>query len=174
MNSDQVCSLADHVDVSGRFCGWRTGAYRSDHQGRRQGTFSIWIPSIIDGLFIFDEFQCIPKHFFFVFQVRVYTPPNLANQGHFALDVAVKTLSFFCDYFGEPYPLPKMDLLAVPDFAAGAMENWGLVTYRTVYLLYEEGKSSLKAKQVLDFWLFEVACIYSLSILRTEIQKNNV
>ena len=61
---------------------------------------------------------------FFFAQVRVYTPPGLSSQGEFALDVAAKTLTFFADYFGEPYPLPKMDLVAVPDFAAGAMENW--------------------------------------------------
>ena len=57
-------------------------------------------------------------------QVRVYTPPGLSEQGRFALDVAAATLDFFATYFGEPYPLPKMDLVAVPDFAAGAMENW--------------------------------------------------
>ena len=52
------------------------------------------------------------------------------RQGEFALDVAVKTLPFYKDYFNIAYPLPKIDLIAIPDFAAGAMENWGLVTYR--------------------------------------------
>jgi len=56
----------------------------------------------------------------------VYTPPGLSEQGRFALEVATKTLTFFAEYFGEPYPLPKMDLVAVPDFAAGAMENWSV------------------------------------------------
>ena len=46
------------------------------------------------------------------------------------MDVAVKTLPFYKDYFNIAYPLPKIDLIAIPDFAAGAMENWGLVTYR--------------------------------------------
>ena len=80
-------------------------------------------------------------------EVRVYAPRGEADQGKFALDVASRTLSFFTDYFGIPYPLPKMDLVAVPDFAAGAMENWGLVTYRTVYVLFDEHHSSLRTKQ---------------------------
>ncbi|NWQ83739.1 PSA aminopeptidase, partial [Columbina picui] len=62
--------------------------------------------------------------------VRVYTPVGKAEQGKFALEVAAKTLPFYKDYFNVPYPLPKIDLIAIADFAAGAMENWGLVTYR--------------------------------------------
>jgi hypothetical protein len=51
------------------------------------------------------------------------------QEGHFALDVAITTLSFFSTYFDMPYPLPKADLVAVPDFAAGAMENWGTASH---------------------------------------------
>ena len=80
-------------------------------------------------------------------QVRVFAPRGDANQGKFALDVAARTLVFFTRYFDLPYPLPKMDLVAIPDFGAGAMENWGLVTYRTVYLLFDEQNSSLMTKQ---------------------------
>ena len=47
------------------------------------------------------------------------------GQLEFALDMGVRTLSFFDEYFGIPYPLPKLDMVALPDFAAGAMENWG-------------------------------------------------
>ncbi|XP_015679228.1 puromycin-sensitive aminopeptidase-like protein [Protobothrops mucrosquamatus] len=61
--------------------------------------------------------------------IRVYTPVGKAEQGKFALEVAAKTLPFYKDYFSVPYPLPKIDLIAIADFAAGAMENWGLVTY---------------------------------------------
>jgi aminopeptidase 2 len=79
--------------------------------------------------------------------VRVYATRGHAHQGKFALDVASRTLAFFTRYFDQPYPLPKMDMVAVPDFGAGAMENWGLVTYRTAYLLFDEKDSSLKTKQ---------------------------
>ena len=78
---------------------------------------------------------------------RVYATRGLAHQGKFALNVAAKTLAFFSRYFDLPYPLPKMDMVAVHDFGAGAMENWGLVTYRTAYLLFDEKDSSLKTKQ---------------------------
>lgn len=56
--------------------------------------------------------------------MRVFTTPGKKEQGKFALEVATKILSFFNDYFGIDYPLPKSDLVAIPDFAAGAMENW--------------------------------------------------
>jgi aminopeptidase 2 len=64
-------------------------------------------------------------------RTRVYTLPGLSNQGHHALNVATETLEYFAKVFGLPYPLPKLDLVAIPDFDAGAMENWGLVTFRT-------------------------------------------
>lgn len=62
--------------------------------------------------------------------VRVYTPKGKKEQGVFALEVATKVLPYYKDYFNIAYPLPKIDLIAIADFSAGAMENWGLVTYR--------------------------------------------
>ncbi|KAI8089940.1 aminopeptidase [Halteromyces radiatus] len=78
---------------------------------------------------------------------RVYTLPGLAEQGRHALNVCVSALEYFAKVFGEPYPLPKLDMVAVPDFEAGAMENWGLVTYRTVSLLFDEKQSSIVSKK---------------------------
>lgn len=63
-------------------------------------------------------------------QTTVYTVPGKAHQGEFCLYTAVQCLDLFQKLFGVPYPLTKSDLLAIPDFAAGAMENWGCVTYR--------------------------------------------
>ncbi|OMJ09869.1 Aminopeptidase 1, partial [Smittium culicis] len=78
---------------------------------------------------------------------RVYTPPGQKERGRFALGVATKALEFFAQSFGIAYPLPKLDQVAIPDFEAGAMENWGLVTYRTVALLVDEATSGSRAKQ---------------------------
>ncbi len=59
-----------------------------------------------------------------------------------ALDAAIRSIEFFEDYFGVPYPLPKADHVALPDFSSGAMENWGLITYREAVLLsYPEAES---------------------------------
>jgi aminopeptidase N len=79
--------------------------------------------------------------------VRAYaTPDNVALTNH-GLGVAVKALEFFSDYFGVPYPLPKLDMIALPDFSSGAMENWGLVTYRETTMLADE-KSSIESRQL--------------------------
>ncbi|MEK7617194.1 MAG: M1 family metallopeptidase [Patescibacteria group bacterium] len=79
--------------------------------------------------------------------VRVFTTPGKKEQGRFALNVAVKCLDFYEDYFDIPYPLPVLDLIAIPDLASGAMENWGAVTYRESTLLVDEEKTSSGNKQ---------------------------
>ena len=79
--------------------------------------------------------------------IRVYTVPGKSEQGKFALETARRVLEFYNEYFGIPYPLPKLDMVAIPDFAAGAMENWGLVTYRENALLIDSENSSAAAHQ---------------------------
>ncbi|KAJ7560287.1 hypothetical protein O6H91_04G121900 [Diphasiastrum complanatum] len=80
-------------------------------------------------------------------KVRVYTAHGKTEQGRFALEVATRVLPFYAEYFGTTYPLPKLDMVAVPDFAAGAMENYGLVTYRDTQLLFDEKNSAAANKQ---------------------------
>lgn len=77
----------------------------------------------------------------------VYVSKGKLEQAKFASKVAVEALDFFIDLFDMDYPLPLQQHIAIPDFAAGAMENWGLVTYREVRLLVEEGKTSSDAKR---------------------------
>ena len=79
--------------------------------------------------------------------VRVFTTPGKKHQAEFALDCAVKSLSFFTKYFDIPYPMSVLDMVAIPDFASGAMENWGAVTYREEALLVDTDNSSASAKQ---------------------------
>ena len=79
--------------------------------------------------------------------VRIWTTPDKKNQCEFALDVSLKLLDYFNEYFAIPYPLPKLDHIAIPDFAAGAMENWGAITYREIALLINPQGSSIVAKQ---------------------------
>ncbi len=79
--------------------------------------------------------------------VGVWTTRGKENQAAFALDTSVKLLGYFNDYFGIPYPLPKLDHIAIPDFAAGAMENWGCVTYRETALLVDPENSSAGTRQ---------------------------
>jgi len=79
--------------------------------------------------------------------VRIITTPGKKERAKFALSVAVKSLNFYNDYFKIPYPLPKLDLIAIPDFESGAMENWGLITYRETQLLFDEKNSSAGIKQ---------------------------
>ncbi|KAM7507474.1 hypothetical protein LguiA_017927 [Lonicera macranthoides] len=80
-------------------------------------------------------------------KVRVYCHVGKENQGKFALDVAVKTLGLYKEYFAVPYSLPKLDMVAIPDFVFRAMENYGLVTYREIALLYDDKHSAAANKQ---------------------------
>ncbi|MBI2971681.1 MAG: M1 family metallopeptidase [Candidatus Aenigmarchaeota archaeon] len=80
-------------------------------------------------------------------KMRIVTLPGKKEQAAFALDIAKKFLGYFEDYSGIRYPLPKLDMIALPDFAAGAMENWGAITYREVYLLFDPSMTSTAIKQ---------------------------
>ncbi|HZJ34678.1 MAG TPA: M1 family metallopeptidase [Candidatus Angelobacter sp.] len=64
----------------------------------------------------------------------------------FGLDIATRSIDFFDDYFGIAYPLPKCDHVALPDFSSGAMENWGLITYREMLLLADPKTTSVSCK----------------------------
>lgn len=64
----------------------------------------------------------------------------------FALDIATRAIDFYDDYFGTPYPLPKSDHIALPDFSSGAMENWGLITYRESTLLADPDTTSIASR----------------------------
>ncbi|RAK82529.1 M1 family metallopeptidase [Aspergillus fijiensis CBS 313.89] len=80
--------------------------------------------------------------------IRVYaTPDQDIEHGRFSLDLAARTLAFYEKAFDSEFPLPKMDMVAIPDFSAGAMENWGLITYRIVDVLLDEKTSGAARKE---------------------------
>lgn len=75
-------------------------------------------------------------------KVNVYaTPAQPTGLLDYALDTAVKSVEFYEDYFGIDYPLPKLDNVALPDFSVGAMENWGLITYRESAMLADNNSA---------------------------------
>ncbi|XP_070821369.1 endoplasmic reticulum aminopeptidase 1b [Chaetodon trifascialis] len=96
--------------------------------------------------YIVSDFLSVSKTTQHGVKISVYAVPEKIDQTAFALDAAVKLLDFYDDYFDIPYPLPKQDLAAIPDFQSGAMENWGLTTYRETGLLFDPEKSSASDK----------------------------
>ncbi|XP_063149203.1 endoplasmic reticulum aminopeptidase 1, partial [Candoia aspera] len=96
--------------------------------------------------FVISDFKSVTKRTSRGIKVSVYAVPHKIKQAEYALDAAVKLLDFFEEYFSIPYPLPKQDLAAIPDFQSGAMENWGLTTYRESALLYDPEKSSISRR----------------------------
>ena len=66
---------------------------------------------------------------------------------NFALEVATKCLDWYEEYFGIKYPLNKCDLIGIPDFTGGAMENWGLITFRSSCILFDPEKTSDSQKE---------------------------
>ena len=79
-----------------------------------------------------------------VYATKAHPESNL----EFALDIAVRCIEFYEEYYGVKYPIPQSLHVALPDFSAGAMENWGLVTYREIYLLVDENSTALSRQTV--------------------------
>ena len=81
-------------------------------------------------------------------EVNVWaTPAQNENTLDFALDIATRSIDFYDEYFGVKYPLPKSDHVALPDFSSGAMENWGLITYRESCLLADPELTSESSRR---------------------------
>ncbi|XP_064412789.1 endoplasmic reticulum aminopeptidase 2 [Latimeria chalumnae] len=96
--------------------------------------------------FIVCDFKSVSAMTSTGIKVSIYAAPDKRSQTHYALEAAVKLLEFYEHYFNIYYPMPKQDLVAIPDFQSGAMENWGLTTYRETSLLYDPGTSSASDK----------------------------
>lgn len=94
--------------------------------------------------FVISEFESRSNGNF-----SVWARPPLISQNHgdYALRIGSAALRILSNVFQQKYQLSKMDMVAVPDFAAGAMENWGLITYRENRMLYNPNESSALAQQ---------------------------
>ncbi|ORZ10044.1 aminopeptidase [Lobosporangium transversale] len=95
----------------------------------------------------FEYIETVTKNLPTPITCRVYVLPGKTEEAKFALSVTPLALEYFTELFGVAYPLPKMDLITIPDFESGAMENWGLVTYRSIRLLFNEKTSDLSYKR---------------------------
>ncbi|XP_045513404.1 aminopeptidase N-like isoform X2 [Pieris brassicae] len=78
---------------------------------------------------------------------RIWARNDAIDQTSYAATVGPRVLSYFEKFFNVTFPLPKQDMIAIPDFSAGAMENWGLITYRETALLYDKEQSSFVNKE---------------------------
>ncbi len=93
----------------------------------------------------------------FRFPIILATVPGKLSRGKFALDIAKKSVQFYEEYFSIPYQLPKMHLIAVPEFSAGAMENWGAITFREVALLVDDKSPFSRKRRVAVTIAHEIA-----------------
>jgi aminopeptidase N/puromycin-sensitive aminopeptidase len=95
--------------------------------------------------FLVGDFQCTSGESDGV-AIRACATPDKVALTPYSLSVAKWMLHYYNDYFGIPYPLKKLDLIALPDFEAGAMENFGAITYRETDLLLDENASSTSSR----------------------------
>jgi aminopeptidase N/puromycin-sensitive aminopeptidase len=111
-----------------------------------------YLVALLDG-----DFKCISGSADDI-PIRVCTTPGLENLTAFALEAAKASVSFFDRYYGIKYPFGKLDLIGIPDFAAGAMENAGAITFRETDLLADEKTASvLVKKRVAEVVAHEIA-----------------
>ena len=81
--------------------------------------------------------------------IRIYSTPGKKEMGKFALETAEHVLRYYDKYFNIKYPYTKLDLIGIPDFSAGAMENTGCITFREVILLIDEKQGSVDLKKTI-------------------------
>lgn len=99
--------------------------------------------------YIVSQFSSVEAETANKVQIRIWARPSAVQAGHaqYALNVTGPILDFFARHYNTAYPLSKSDQIGLPDFNAGAMENWGLVTYRENSLLFDPDSSSIGNKE---------------------------
>ncbi|NXJ67330.1 AMPE aminopeptidase, partial [Rostratula benghalensis] len=116
--------------------------------GWNQTTFEKSVPmSTYLVCFAVHQFQWVERISASGKPLRVYAQPLQLHTAEYAANVTKIVFDFFEEYFNLNYSLPKLDKIAIPDFGTGAMENWGLITYRETNLLYDPNESATSNKQ---------------------------
>ena len=95
--------------------------------------------------FLVGDFKCIEGSSDGV-PIRACATPERVQYAHFALESSEYILHYYDNYFGIKYPMPKLDMIGIPDFEAGAMENFGAITYRESDMLVDENNAPVSAK----------------------------
>lgn len=117
--------------------------------------------------FIINDFKCVePKENALGKKIQVCASPSQETKGQYSADKVPSLIANYQTKLGQEYSLPKMDLYAIPDFNAGAMENWGLLTFRETALLYDDSESSASDKMyVLSVVAHEIAHMVMFSLI---------
>jgi tricorn protease interacting factor F2/3 len=126
-------------------------AKRSRHIFERTPPMSTYLVYL--GIGHFDIFSIAPKNVKF----RAIAKPGFAEKGRFALERAVDYVKLYEEYYSVPYVFNKLDLVALPEYTAGAMENWGAITFREVALLIDENSSASNRRNVAGVVGHEIA-----------------
>lgn len=112
---------------------------------------SVKMPTYLLAVAILDKFgkvRKMTKETKKPVEINLFAPADsIKDQTEFGLETGVRALEYFEDFFDIPFPLQKIDLVALDDFAEGAMENWGLITFRDAMLLYNPSSSTEKSKE---------------------------
>ncbi|XP_068195817.1 glutamyl aminopeptidase [Antennarius striatus] len=97
--------------------------------------------------FAVHQFEYVEKTSASGIPLRIYAQPSQLRTAKYAADTTKVIFDYFEEYFSMSYSISKLDQIAIPDFGTGAMENWGLITYRETNLLYDDSQSSAYNKQ---------------------------
>lgn len=97
--------------------------------------------------YVVGEFEYIEAKTKDGINIRIFTTSDKKEHAKFALYVAKKALEFLNSYFDVPYPMPVLDMIAIPDFSAAAMENWGAITFREAAIFVDEENTAFATKQ---------------------------
>ncbi|WKY13359.1 hypothetical protein Q1695_004291 [Nippostrongylus brasiliensis] len=102
--------------------------------------------SYLAAMFV-SEFAFVEKMSKNQIRFRIWSNPESKHKLKYALEIGIRCLDFLEDFFGIKFPLSKQDMIAIPDFETGAMENWGMITYREAKIIYDEAVYSVRQRQ---------------------------